>query len=565
MRWFILLLVVPSLAGCAGLDRFWDDVTRPDLDVQRTPIEEGGWNTDPRFAVVVSEPEPVSVVIEATASDGRTLRAEGLSTIDVPVELVLEDGTWTVTYTVQGHRWETFDDVRVDATPPSLDGLVRVGDAQGGVYVLGDGVQVPADAELEVRDADGALLARSLPLRVDGLGTGLHVYHVVVRDAAGNEQAYVVQVRAGDAKALPEGQWTFGIVARYSNEARLWDLSDMTAYDTPQQAAAATGGAWLGAGFGVTPDDPAVQAVVDQTQGTTTMEIAWNLYRWIYDELEYDDERLASTTLMLPRHVLEDTEDPDAEAQPDQDAGDDGLADDGRGNGVAGGVCRDLAATYVSLLRAAGVPARLVSGYLAGSVDGFHAWVEFYAGDVAGNPSPWVPVDVSPIDGLWNDDRRGDGVPDGLETAMQSFAVALPEYLALREVPSPEPAGWSTALSTRYSYPEHLGPPDVRFEKDVEVQGSQESARLCFDADTLARTIAANCSGTFFDDFVVFSERIIDYGVHVVSAEPGTTITAGLALPFMDAAAPDDVSFLVYGKSYREDAAAGTVEATFEA
>src|SRR5205085_262029 len=63
-----------------------------------------------------------------------------------------------------------------------------------------------------------------------------------------------------------------------------------------------------------------------------------------------------------------------------------------------GGVCRDLAALYVSLLRGDGIPARLVAGYLSGRVEGFHAWVEFYGGTGHG-PSAWVPVDVSGIDG----------------------------------------------------------------------------------------------------------------------------------------------------------------------
>ncbi len=61
------------------------------------------------------------------------------------------------------------------------------------------------------------------------------------------------------------------------------------------------------------------------------------------------------------------------------------------------GVCQDFSHLVLALLRAAGLPARYVSGYLHPGRDGglnepvraeSHAWVEFWAGD-------WVPVDPS--------------------------------------------------------------------------------------------------------------------------------------------------------------------------
>jgi transglutaminase-like putative cysteine protease len=59
------------------------------------------------------------------------------------------------------------------------------------------------------------------------------------------------------------------------------------------------------------------------------------------------------------------------------------------------GVCQDMAHVTVALLRAAGLPARYVSGYLHPNADAdpgttavgqSHAWVEYWAGD-------WRPLD----------------------------------------------------------------------------------------------------------------------------------------------------------------------------
>jgi transglutaminase-like putative cysteine protease len=66
------------------------------------------------------------------------------------------------------------------------------------------------------------------------------------------------------------------------------------------------------------------------------------------------------------------------------------------------GVCQDLAHLTVALLRAAGLPARYVSGYLHPDPDGAvrqvtegqsHAWVEWWAGEWM----PWDPTNAVPI------------------------------------------------------------------------------------------------------------------------------------------------------------------------
>lgn len=55
------------------------------------------------------------------------------------------------------------------------------------------------------------------------------------------------------------------------------------------------------------------------------------------------------------------------------------------------GICTDFAQLFVGMLRTAGIPARLVSGYVVNNganQGGFHQWVEFYLPQVG-----WVPAD----------------------------------------------------------------------------------------------------------------------------------------------------------------------------
>src|ERR1700678_228996 len=90
------------------------------------------------------------------------------------------------------------------------------------------------------------------------------------------------------------------------------------------------------------------------------------------------------------------------------------------------GVCQDMAQIAVSLLRAAGLPARYVSGYLhpdpkaepgSTSVGQSHAWVEYWAGSwIALDPTSGAPVgerhvavargrdycDVPPLQGIYH-------------------------------------------------------------------------------------------------------------------------------------------------------------------
>ncbi len=530
---FLAALLIAS-SGCVDLF----GLLRPDYHASVTPLAVGAeaWNRDGAFQVQVVE-AGVPVHIEATDARGRTVQADGTSdaTLQIP------DGTWSVSFTLKGYAWGTYAPVRVDATPPELLGLQGVLLAPDGSTVVGEGATVVGATTVLVVDLDaGVVLGTGLPLPVSGLAPGLHIVRVSASDEAGNVANGTVQVRVGSVVDLPAGQYDLGVVARYNNGVRIWDIRNLDAYETPSEARAAvladTGASYLAAGYGIAPDDADVQKVVKATvpAGATTGEAAMALYRWMYDTLEYTDDRLLATDLLTPAQTI----------------------------AHGGGVCRDLAALYVSLLRGAGVPARIVTGYVAGGVNDFHAWVEFY-GAPAGQPSRWVPVDVSPIDGTVRD-----------EVLLSAFGIQLPEYLMLRQLPpSAEVAGWESAGSLSYRWVNGRPAPDVQFKEAVDPSRTQ-SGVLCVNPSTRQRSTAStgpasnlgkNCpSGTtFFEpDFTLSTERTIDYGVRVATASPGTTVTARIAYPFADPHGQDFVVYQFYGPDFRRDEAAGVMIGT---
>lgn len=521
MRTATALLLVFALSGCLDFGGLF----RPDYSVATTPVVVGdaAWNRDGVFRVEVAE--AVEVVIDATERAGLQLGGVGVGAAEVS----LPDGTWTIAYTVGGFSWGRLDPVRVDATAPRFVGLTPVLVVPEGDVVLGEGATIEGATRLTVldQDADG-VVSTSLPVLLRGLTAGLHLYTLTATDDAGNTADATVQVRVGSTADLPAGAFDFGVVARYNNALRIWDITNLGRYLSPEAARAAVPGYTL-AGHGIAPDDPDVKAIVaSQVEpGATTAQAAYALYNWMAENLEYDESRLDETDLLSPSATL----------------------------AAGGGVCRDLAALYVSLLRAAGVPARLVTGYVAGNVNGFHAWVEFY-GAPAGEPSPWVPVDVSPIDG-----------PASAALTLSSFGIQLPEYLMLRQLPpSAEVEGWETAGSLRSSWPQGRPAPDVLFDETVTASRTQEGV-LCINLASLARHAAVrerDCprSTTHLQSrFTLATERIIDYGIDIVSAPQGTTVTATLAYPFADAVG-DLVVYEFYGPTFSRDEAAGIVRAT---
>ena len=529
----VSLLAAGAVSGC--LDSFTRAIE--DHRVSRNPPSTTGWNRDPVFTVQVLEASPLPVRIKATSAGGVVLEEEGLSSASLPpVNLTIPDGTWTIVYYVDGTKWESFKSVRFDSTPPSVTGIETLGEAEGGRYTIGAGASVEAGASVQVvRQSTQQVVATSLPHTATGLADGIHAFDVVVRDAAGNTAVETVQVRAGAATRLPPGQHTLGLVARYTLDAELWDISDLDSWMDRSAAGAGAGGWTDNDGKAIDPDDPAVQAVVDQVvdAGMTSGEAAFALFRWMADELDYDRARLEADDLLEPAQTIE--------------------------NG--GGVCRDLAALYVSLLRAAGVPARLVTGYLGGEVDGFHAWVEFYGGPGHG-PSPWVPVDVSAITG-----------PYRPETALQAFGLRHTDMLPLRVVSEAQEDGeWSTAVAVSARYPQG-SQPDVDLATDLDPQFTDPGV-LCVDVNRLARRAVKDPGSgggacppgypSYLPDFVLRASQVLDYGGEVASAAPGTTIDVTLSFPEPAASTPGLVELVFYGARFQQDPGAGTATGSWE-
>jgi transglutaminase-like putative cysteine protease len=513
----LALLAAPALSGC--LQGLGSKLARhPDYAVSRTEVQTGPgtWNTEGTFTVQVNQVEPVLVSIEAEPVPSGVARSiDGLANDTLQVVLAIPDGTWTIRYSVGGYAWETFTAARFDSTPPTILGLQTLGDAPDGRYTLGSDAQAEPGASVRVVDqSDGTVVGTELPVDLSGLAAGVHAYDIVVTDPAGNEAVWVVQVLAGSATQLPAGQFTFGIVARYTTTTKLWDLTDLTRYLSPA-AAGAEAPDELGSGVGVKPNDPDVRNVVAQTvkPSMTTAEAALALYKWMFNTLEYNQSRLDSTDLLDPAQTM----------------------------AAGGGVCRDLAALYVSLLRADGVPARLVAGYLSGkNVEGFHAWVEFYGGAGHG-PSAWVPVDVSGIDGSYSD-----------AAMLQSFAVRLPEHLMLRAItPTQEQSDWSNAATLSYSV-SGQGAPVAPFSKQVTDVGRPVTAALCINEQTHFRSLVSDASRcttprkSHIEGFISSAIRVLDYGIDVQSAQKGTTLRLELVYPDLQGNTADKVESVYY-------------------
>ncbi|HUR60865.1 MAG TPA: transglutaminase domain-containing protein [Candidatus Thermoplasmatota archaeon] len=524
------LLAFALAAGCLQQLGFG-----PQYRAERTQlVEPPGWNRDGRFSVRVLQAEPVAVDILAKATDGRTVQARGISNTTLPpVELQLADGTWTVDYSIAGTPWESQGPAQVDTTPPTLEGLATLGTATDGSYLLGEGARSEDGATVRVvRQEDGKAVATALPARIDGLADGLHAFDVVATDPAGNQAVATVQVRAGSATQLPPGRYTMGITTRYTDAALLWDLTRLDQDASPGAAREAVGSQWLGAGTGLDPDDPAVQGVVQDVvrPGMSSGRVAFELFRWMVDHTDYDKARLDADDLLSPAQTMQ----------------------------AGGGVCRDLAGLYASLLRGSGVPARLVTGYLAsGTVGGFHAWVEFYGGEGHG-PGAWVPVDVSAVDGTYSP-----------LVALQAFGSRSPDMLGLNALsPAQEQGDWSHVSSIEATYPHRSPPPDAQARHNLTIE-FREHRTLCVDPERLARRVVgdpSSCGSSYplySPHFLSRASYVLDYGLEVEQASPGTTITVALAYPLLPALAPDTLDSLTYGASFQKDPATGKATATY--
>lgn len=336
----------------------------------------------------------------------------------------------------------------------------------------------------------------------------------------------------------PAGAWNYGVHATYDSLIHVWDISDTSPYLnladihgpsrgglTPQQYER-----YLGPGWGLTTDNETLRQIVRDVVGTETnsMEIAMDLYAWLFDATDYDFAKFAATesNFLKANEVL--------------DAG--------------GGICGDLTSLYLTMLRIAKVPARPVHGYLinedAGSgqgIGGFHMWAEVYVGGQArdGTGDGWMPVDVSGVTGSFE--------PRHLDIY---FGLANPSYLQLgiqEDLGDPNDdkapgSKWNVWANLRWEYVDDGSPPQPEFNADATItEDTTRSAggRLYFDPSTHQRKfcetdaggdlVEANCGKgftTYYEGLKLRSVRNMDYGADLAwSAGDITTLWLNLKIP----------------------------------
>ena len=129
--------------------------------------------------------------------------------------------------------------------------------------------------------------------------------------------------------------------------------------------------------------DPAIAAIAEKLRGKDRppFEIARAAYDWVLEHVEY---RLI-----------------------------DGFGGAAYCLSNGHGECGDYSALFVALCRAAGVPARPVSGFWANKKNGWHCWAQFMlpSGD-------WVPVDCSLGDQSWLNRTYHFGAMDNRRVAL---------------------------------------------------------------------------------------------------------------------------------------------------
>lgn len=128
---------------------------------------------------------------------------------------------------------------------------------------------------------------------------------------------------------------------------------------------------YLAASAAIPSDAPEFKAIADKAvKGKTgTLEKARAVYDWVVENT-FRDPKVKGCGLGIPTRTLTESK--------------------------GGGKCADLSAVFVTILRAAGIPARDVYGLRLGSpkdgdvTSGFHCWAEFYlpgAGWVMADPA----------------------------------------------------------------------------------------------------------------------------------------------------------------------------------
>jgi hypothetical protein len=343
---------------------------------------------------------------------------------------------------------------------------------------------------------------------------GVHTYRVIAESGSGLESApgpvLRVHVDAQGSLSPPgTGQWHYGINAVYDSVIHVWDISDPSLYTTIDEIHAGQAGLtqqevqlYTGGGWGIELDDPGLQQAVASVVGdeTNALTIGLDLFEWMFDQVDYDFEKFQSNDpeeqrLLTATETLE------------------------RG----GGICGDLTALYVTLLRIAGVPARPVHGYLINqggtpdqdfeTIGGFHMWPEIYVGgDAINSPGGgWIPVDVSGMTGSFDKDKLHF-----------YFGVSNPNYLQLGVQRDLTEEGWNVWANLGYSF--RGSQPTVNFQADAYLMETEyEQGAIWFTPGGLERVFCEDdentedCRGSHTRGFPVKarSVRMIDYGAEL--------------------------------------------------
>ncbi len=357
---------------------------------------------------------------------------------------------------------------------------------------------------------------------------GLYAYRVRAESVAGvlSEPSDVLGVRVDAAGSLEPpgvGDWHYGVNAVYHSLIHTWDISDPGLYSSVDEIHSGEAGLskeevehYTGPGWGITLEDPTLRALVAEELGgqwegdelvgaqKNSLEIGLTLFERMFNDVDYDFDKFSGTDFDLLRanEVLE----------------------------AGGGICGDLTALFVTLMRIAGVPARPVHGYLINTgattdqqfddaIGGFHMWPEIYVGgDATDGPGEgWIPVDVSGVTG-----------PFKPELLHVYFGVSNPNYLQLgvqedlgdESLPDDhERNKWNVWANLRY---QSVDPSSVQvtWDADAKITESEKVlGDLWFDTDTNERvwceTDDEACRGDhtkFFDNVRGRSVRTMDYG-----------------------------------------------------
>lgn len=363
---------------------------------------------------------------------------------------------------------------------------------------------------------------------------GRYTFRVIAESGSGLQSdpsvPLAVHVDAQGSLVPPgTGQFHRGVNAVYDSVLYMWDISDPSRYNTVDEVHGGRSGLsdeevelYTSDGWGITLDNQTLRGIVADELGATwqgdelvggernNLEIGMILFEWMFDEVDYDFGKFDGTDFDLLR------------ANEVLDAG--------------GGICGDLTALYVTLLRIAGVPARPVHGYLInqggtpeqefeGSIGGFHMWPEIYVGGEDRDPTGdgWIPVDVSGVTGDYSDEKM-----------LFYFGVANPNYLQLgiqKDLGDEaldddhERNKWNVWANMRYSFAQGSDP-QVEFDADAKLaEQDKETGRLWFSTDTNERVYCpeiggetAPCEGEhrrYYDNVKGRSVRTIDYGADV--------------------------------------------------